>query len=80
MKAPLLALFLTLAAAGIAQAGACDDALKQLDNAVAAADLDADVKAEIQDMRTQAAQLCAAGNEDESLDVLSEATAILSGE
>lgn len=51
--------------------------MASLDAALQSPDLPADQKAQAGDMRRQAAQLCAAGNEAEASDVLAEAKAML---
>ena len=58
-------------------AGQCQDDLKQIDAALRGDDISPDQKAEVKDMRNQAAGLCKAGNEQEGLDVLTEAKAML---
>ena len=54
------ALLLTLAAP--AYAGTCQDDIAKIDSALAAAQLDSDQKTEVTDLRSQAVQLCGAGN------------------
>ena len=58
-------------------AGQCVDDVAKIDAALAKADLDADVKTEVTDLREQAVQLCGAGNDQEGLDVIAEAKAKL---
>ena len=74
-------MFFALSAAAMlatpALAQSCGDNLKAFDAALAAAEIEPDAKAQLQDMRAQAADLCAAGNEEEANDVLSEANAML---
>ena len=77
MKAIALALATLLALAAPAAAGSCDEGLRKLDAALQSTDIEPDVKAQAQDMRNQAAQLCAAGNEAEGADVLAEAASLL---
>ncbi len=72
------ALLLTLAAP--ASAGTCQDDIAKIDSALAAAQLDSDQKTEVTDLRSQAVQLCGAGNEQEGLDVTAQAKAILNVE
>ena len=72
------ALLLTLAAP--AYAGTCQDDIAKIDSALAAAQLDSDQKTEVTDLRSQAVQLCGAGNEQEGLDVTAQAKAILNVE
>jgi hypothetical protein len=49
----------------------------KIDNALATMELSPDERAQLEDMRNQAVQLCGAGNETEGLDVTSEAKAML---
>ena len=58
-------------------AGQCQDDIKQVDEALKRDGISPDRKAEVKDMRNQAAGLCKAGNEQEGLDVLTEAKAML---
>lgn len=77
MKALALALALTAASSGLALAGACEDELQKVDAAIASGDLSPEQRAQAEDMRNQAVQLCGAGNEQEGVDVLTEAKAML---
>lgn len=77
MKPVIIALGLLLAVSGTAWAGPCEDELAKLDEALKSSEIAPDVKAQAQDMRKQAADLCSAGNEAEGLDVLTEAEALL---
>ncbi|WP_373504730.1 hypothetical protein [Aestuariivirga sp.] len=77
MKAAVTALVLLALTTGIAFAGPCDDDLKKVDAALASDAVPAEQKAQVQDMRSQAAELCGAGNEQEGVDVLTEAKAML---
>ena len=69
------ALLLTLSEPAFA--GTCQDDIAKIDSALAAAQLDSDQKTEVTDLRSQAVQLCGAGNEQEGLDVTVQAKAIL---
>ena len=40
-------------------------------------DVAVDIRTQVEDMRNQAVQLCGAGNEQEGIDILSEAKAML---
>lgn len=80
MKSAAAALALLILAAAPAAASSCADELKAFDAALAQAQLQPDVKAQLQDMRTQAANLCSAGNEEEANDVLSEASSLLTSQ
>ena len=69
------ALFLTLSAPAFADT--CQDDISKIDQALASAQLDSDQKTEVSDLRSQAVQLCGAGNEQEGVDVTAQAKAIL---
>ncbi len=69
------ALLLTLSAPAFA--GTCQDDIAKIDSALASAQLDSDQSTEVNDLRSQAVQLCGAGNEQEGLDVTAQAKAIL---
>jgi hypothetical protein len=69
------ALILTLAAPAFA--GTCQDDIAKIDAALAKAELDADVKTQVLDLREQAVQLCGAGNDQEGLDSTAQAKALL---
>ena len=77
MKPFVLCLALILAAASPALAGQCEQDVAKIDKVLATAELAPDVRAQIEDMRNQAVQLCGAGNEAEGIDVTSEAKSIL---
>lgn len=68
---------LLLLAAVPVSAGQCQDDIAKIDEALASRELAPDQRAQIEDMRNQAVQLCGAGNEQEGLDVTAEAKAIL---
>ena len=55
----------------------CQDDVAKIDNALTTAELDADVRAQADDMRNQAVQLCGAGNLDEGLAMTAEAKVLL---
>jgi hypothetical protein len=55
----------------------CKADIEKIDAALASQELTPDEKAELDDMRNQAVQLCGAGNYIEGLDVTSEAKARL---
>ncbi len=76
-KALTLAFCLAASFASQAQAGQCETDLVQIDDALASMELAPDERAQVQDMRAQAEQLCSAGNESEGLDITAEAKAIL---
>ena len=77
MKSALLALGLLAALSAPAMAGPCDSDLATLKTALASSQAQPDVKTQIQDMVAQAEKLCAAGNEEEAADVISDATSML---
>ncbi len=77
MKLFLLALALLAATAVPALANSCEDEVKKIEAALASKDITSDERAQLEDMKKQAAQLCAAGNAQESLDVSAEAKAML---
>ncbi len=69
------AVLITLSAPAFA--GTCQDDIAKIDAALTSAQLDSDQKTEVTDLRSQAVQLCGAGNEQEGLDVTAQAKAIL---
>ena len=77
MKTFMLAASITLALSTASFAGQCQDDIAKIDAALATQDLDPDSRAQLEDMRNQAVQLCGAGNEAEGLDVTAEAKAML---
>jgi hypothetical protein len=68
---------LAFTTAAPAFAGQCEDDVKKIEKALAATDISDDQRAQLEDMKKQAAELCAAGNTQESLDVSAEAKAML---
>jgi hypothetical protein len=76
MKHCAVVLGLALLAAP-AQAGQCQDDVAKIDRALSTMELSPDERAQLEDMRNQAVQLCGAGNETEGLDVTAEAKAML---
>ena len=77
MKSMLLAIVITASIASTAFAGQCQDDIEKIDQALATKELAPDERAQLEDMRNQAVQLCGAGNEQEGLDVTAEAKAML---
>ena len=77
MKTIMLAASLALAFSTAAFAGECQDDIEKIDAALAGDQVGPDQRAQLEDMRNQAVQLCGAGNEAEGLDVTAEAKAIL---
>jgi hypothetical protein len=77
IKSLALAAVFTVALGLPAFADQCQDDIAKIDAAMAKAQLDADVKTQLTDLREQAVQLCGAGNEQEGLDVTAQAKTIL---
>ena len=77
MKKALLFLAIAFSFSVPASAGQCEDDLAKIDKALATKDLPPDEKAQLQDMRKQAAALCLAGHMEEGIDVTSEAKTML---
>ena len=77
MKPIICAALLALLLPAAALVGPCQEDIAKIDAALAKKDLAPDTRAEAEDMRNQAVQLCGAGNEQEGLDVTSEAKAML---
>lgn len=77
MKSALLALALLAAASAPVLAGPCDSDLAALKAELAKSEAQTDIKTQVQDMVDQAEKLCAAGNEEEAADVISDATSML---
>jgi hypothetical protein len=77
MKPILLALAVLAATAVPAFSNRCEDEVKKIEAALAAKDISSDERGQLEDMKKQAAQLCANGNTQESLDVAAEAKAML---
>jgi hypothetical protein len=77
MKIFILAAAFVSALSTAAFAGQCQDDIAKIDEALATQELTKDQKAQLDDMRNQAVQLCGAGNETEGLDVTAEAKAML---
>lgn len=77
MKIALYAIAFVSLLSAPALAGQCQDDVAKIDTALASKEIAPDERAQLEDMRNQAAQLCGAGNEQEGLDVTSEAKAML---
>lgn len=77
MKTVTIFLAAMLAGSTAASAGLCQDDIAKIDAALAKDTLPADTRAQAEDMRNQAVQLCGAGNEEEGTAVTSEAKALL---
>jgi Skp family chaperone for outer membrane proteins len=77
MKTFILAAAFAAALSTASFAGQCQDDIAKIDAALASQELSQDQKAQLDDMRNQAVQLCGAGNETEGLDVTAEAKAML---
>lgn len=78
MRLFTIALLAGFAATAVpALADSCQDDVAKIDSAIASGTLDSDVKAQAEDMRNQAVQLCGAGNTEEGLAVTAEAKVLL---
>lgn len=77
LAASLLISALTVAGSLPARADDCQDDVAKIDAALASESLDADIKAQAEDMRNNAVQLCGAGNTDEGLAMAAEAKVLL---
>lgn len=77
MKPALAALLVLALFPAAASAGPCEESLAAVDRALAERAVPPDQQAQVKDMRDQAANLCSAGNEQEGIDVLAEARAML---
>jgi hypothetical protein len=77
MKTIMLAASLALALSSVSFAGQCQEDIEKIDAALASGEVGPDQRAQLEDMRNQAVQLCGAGNEAEGLDVTAEAKAML---
>ena len=77
MKLFALSLSALLALAAPALAAQCEQDVAKIDKALRSMELSPDERAQLEDMRNQAVQLCGAGNETEGLDVTAEAKAML---
>ena len=73
----LFAAAFALAIASPALADACQDDISKIDNALKTQELDADKRAQAEDMQSQAVQLCGAGNTEEGQAVATEAKVLL---
>ena len=60
-----------------ALADSCQDDVAAIDKVLAAGELDTDIRAQADDMRNQAVQLCGAGNSEEGLAMTAEAKTLL---
>ena len=58
-------------------ADACQDDVALLDKTLKSAEIDADIRAQAEDMRNQAVQLCGADNTEEGLAMTAEAKILL---
>lgn len=72
-----LATLLSIGLIAPAFASQCQDDVSKIDIALETTQLDTDQKTEVTDLRSQAVQLCGAGNEQEGLDVTAQAKALL---
>jgi hypothetical protein len=67
----------SLAFAAPALADACQDDIAKIDAALSTQEVDADKRSQVEDMRSQAVQLCGAGNTEEGLAMTAEAKVLL---
>jgi hypothetical protein len=77
IRRTLFLMFVLLGAAGSASATQCQEDIAAIDKALDAPDVDADIRTQAEDMRSQAVQLCGAGNDEEGIAVTTEAKALL---
>jgi len=77
MKPAFLAFAVIAVTTMPALADNCADDVKKIEAALASTEISSEERAQLEDMKKQAAQLCAAGNTQESLDVSAEAKAML---
>jgi len=77
IRQTLLAAAFILGLVAPALADTCQDDIAKIDNALEAQELDADKRAQVEDMRSQAVQLCGAGNTEEGLAMTAEAKVLL---
>ena len=68
---------LALATPALAQDTTCQDDIGKIDNALKTKEIDADKRAQAEDMRSQAVQLCGAGNTEEGQAIAAEAKVLL---
>lgn len=73
----LFAAAFVLAITSPALADACQDDIAKIENALKTQELDADKRAQAEDMQSQAVQLCGAGNTEEGLAMTAEAKVLL---
>lgn len=76
MKLLLLAFALLAVMAGPAFSIPCEEEVKEIEATLSSAQIASDERDQIKDMAEQAAELCAGGNDHESLDVAAEAKAM----
>jgi hypothetical protein len=77
MKRGLIGIAMLLLSSLPALAQSCTEDLAAIDQALGTTDIDPEQKAQAEDMRKQAQDLCAAGNEEEAMDVIAETKALL---
>jgi hypothetical protein len=77
IRISLLAATLSLALAAPALADDCQSDIAKIDAALKSQDIDADKRAQAEDMRNQAVQLCGAGNTEEGMAVTADAKVLL---
>jgi len=77
MRRIAAAILILIGTTGLAFADECQDNVAKIDSALAGSDIAADVRAQLEDMRSQAVQLCGAGNTEEGTAVTAEALALI---
>jgi hypothetical protein len=70
-------LTISLGAPAFAQDNTCQDDIAKIDQALKTQEIDADKRAQAQDMQSQAVQLCGAGNTEEGQSIAAEAKILL---
>lgn len=77
MRKLSVAILILCSMSGTVYADECQDNVAKIDSALAGSDIDADVRSQLEDMRSQAVQLCGAGNTEEGTAVTAEALALI---
>lgn len=70
-------IFIFIAMSGQVYADQCQDDVARIDQALAGEALDGDVRAQVEDLRSQAVQYCGAGNDEEGTAAAAEALALI---
>lgn len=80
MKSAFIAISLVIAISTPSFASSCGTDLPALKSHLEKDEIQPDVKAQIEDMVTQAEKLCAAGNDKEAGDIIADATSMLTAQ